>query len=846
MPEWLRNFDRLSFWLGFLAASLFWFLVSRMRPALAAWRESAGERADEKRAERTQSDEVRLANDLQRLVQRVHLGEALFSLDEVLVAPRLLAPQPPPAAYETPPSEDVTDSVLPSTPDWPELASYYGAPWLAPAEALKGGANLAIIGQPGSGKTVALAALAIQIIQKAPEAGSAARLSPVWVHAADLLGAGTEGDPMERLIAIVAPSLPSIKTRRLPVFLRSLLQQERLLLLVDGLDELPTAQLDEAIGFMEALMKARPRLRVAATAHPERLGRLPALGFQILPVSAWGPAQRAVLITRWTDLWNRYLVKDQTGKGQAADPLLIIGWLLNNTLNLTPLETTLKIWAALAGDALGPSPAAAIEAYLQRMQAGQPGKNRAALEQLAAQMVLDEQTVLPQDVAEKWLGGSEIQDTQATDAAPENVETAGERERGKAAKRSEAAKRVRARGALPDLIDCGLLTQHFGGRLRLRHPLLTAYLAAQKLTPLRGGNQIAAQAEWSGRGATLNYMALIDPQASWLGAFLKEDEEDFLQRSLLQIGRWLRTAPEGLAWVSPAMRRLTSLVTRDQAPFTLRLRALTALTLSGNSGLPVMLRQLSTSPNPELRQLAALGMGMIRDPKSLADLLRLVNERIPQIYRAAILALTTQGESQGLEAVAGLLLSGDASQSRAAAESLANHFEEGHPTLEEASRMEDPGVRRAAAFGLGRVHQPWATQILEKLRAEDPQWVVQDAAIQALQALEDENPRLPRPLPPPTQLAWLNAFAAERGMGVAPGKPAAELMYRSLAEGTDEQALAAIHYLKSRGDESSLTPLLQVYQIKSGELRAAAFEALHRLTARGYSLPALTQIGFRA
>jgi len=804
MPEWLRNFDRLSFWLGFLAASLFWFLVSRMLPALAAWRESAGERADEKRAERTQSDEVRLANDMQRLVQRVHLGEALFSLDEVLVAPRLLAPQPSPPAYEAPPSEDVTDTVLPSTPDWPELASYYGAPWLAPAEALKGGANLAIIGQPGSGKTVALAALAIQIIQKAPEAGSAARLSPVWVHAADLLGAGAEGDPLERLIGIVAPSLPSIKTRRLPGFLRSLLQQERLLLLVDGLDELPAAQMDEAIGFLEALMKARPRLRVVATAHPERLGRLPALGFQVLPVAAWGAAQRAVLITRWTDLWNRYLAKDQAGKGPGADPLLIIGWLLNNTLNLTPLEITLKIWAALAGDALGPSPAAAIEAYLRRTQAGQPGKNRAALEQLAAQMVLDEQTVLSQDVAEKWLGGSEIQDAQAAGAAPENIETAGDRGRG------EAARRVRARGALPDLIDCGLLSQHFGGRLRLRHPLLIAYLAAQKLTPLRGGNQIAAQPEWSGRGATLNFMALVAPQASWVGAVLKDDDEALLQRGLLQIGRWLRTAPEGLAWVSPAMRRLPSLVTRDQAPLTLRLRALTALTLSGNSGLPVMLRQLSTSPNPELRQLAALGMGMIRDPKSLADLLRLVNERIPQIYRAAILALTTSGESQGLEAVAGLLLSGDASQSRAAAESLANHFEEGHPTLEEASRMEDPGVRRAAAFGLGRVRQPWATQILEKLRAEDPQWVVQDAAIQALQALDEENPRLPRPLPPPTQLAWLNAFAAERGMGVAPGKPAAELMYRSLGEGTDEQALAAIHYLKSRGDESSLMPLLQI------------------------------------
>jgi HEAT repeat protein len=542
-----------------------------------------------------------------------------------------------------------------------------------------------------------------------------------------------------------------------------------------------------------------------------------------------------VLITRWSDLWNRHVAKDPAARGMSADPLLIIGWLLNNTLNLTPFETTLKIWAALAGDALGASPTAAVEAYLRRMQAGQPDKNRAALEQLAAQMVLGEQTVLAQEAAQKWLGGSDIQaaEPDIDEAVPSN------------GKRGEAAKRVRARGALPDLIDCGLLAQHYGERLRLRHPLLTAFLAAQKFTPLRGGSQIAGQLAWGGRSSTLHFMALIDPQASWLGAFLKEDDDDPLQRNLLQIGRWLRAAPEDLAWVSPVMRRLTSLLSSEKSPLTLRLRALAALTLSGNSGLPVMLRQLSTSPNPDLRQMAALGLGMIRDAKALPDLLRMVNERIPQVYRAAILALTALGESQGLEAVAGLLLSGDASQSRAAAESLANHIEEGHPTLEEASRMEDPGVRRAAAFGLARIHQAWAAQILEKLRAEDPQWIVQDAAIQALQTMREESPRLPRLLPAPTQLAWLNAFAAERGMGVAPGKPAAEMLYRSLGEGTDEQALAAIYYLKARGDESSLIPLLQVYQIKSGDLRAGAFEALHSLAARGFAIPALSQFGLR-
>lgn len=827
MGELLRHFDRVSFWLGFLAASLFWLLMAWLRPAFAQLSEKLRLQARTSRQERTLNDEIRLGNDTLRMLQGWHLAAILFSLDELLVPPRLLAPAMPPMAYEPPPSEDISDWAIPNMPDWPELASFYGAPWLDPVEALQGGANLAIIGQPGSGKTVALAYLARQFIHKGPNLGSLSHLSPILVHVADLiLPPPSPEDPLTSLLPALSTYVKSIPAKRLPGFLQSLFTQERVLLLIDGLDELAPDQLAQATQYLGSLLQKYPRLRAVVTAAPDHLGALPRLRFTPISVASWSTAQRALFITHWGDLWEQFIAEQAHLKETSTNTLLVLGWLLNNTQNLTPLELTLKTWAAFAGDSLGPAPQAAIESYLRRMLVSQPSKNRQALEQLATQMVLNQQPVLSQNQAESWLGGSDLESTAAEKQA-----------------NTPAGRPVRARGALPDLLDCGLLVRRTGERLSLQHPALMGYLAGQSPAAMRSGEQIAGQVDWTGRAATLNYLAMVESQASWLEQLLGDEETDLLQRNLLQAGRWLRNAPEGLLWVSMVLRRLAECLQNESLPMALRARALSALVTSNSQGIAVLLRQLVSAEDAGVRQLAALGLGALRDVKATQDLTLLLEDRSPGVNRAAILALTAIGDKTSLEAVASLLLTSDDGKRKSAAEALTNQPEEGFPTLEEASTLNDPAVRRAAAYGLGRVRQPWAIAILEKLRKSDPQWVVKDAASQMLEASEHENPRLPRPLPRLTETAWLTAFAADRGMGVAPGKPAYELLYRALSEGNEDQRLAAVYYLLGRGNEEAVLPLYRVYFSGSGELREMAFSALWNLAATGLRLPPPVQFG---
>lgn len=827
MSELLRNFDRLSFWLGFLAACLFWFLVSFLRPAFAQLREKMRLQARASRQERTLNDEIRLGNDTLRVSQSWHLAAALFSLDEILVPPRLLAPALPPMAYEPPPSEDVTDWAVPYMPDWPELASFYGAPWLDPVEALQGGANLAIIGQAGSGKTVALAYLAKQFVLKSPALGQLAHLTPVLAHTADLiLPPPTPDDPLSALLPALSTYVTSIPQKRLPGFLQALFSQGRALLLIDGLDELSPDAIAEVTQYLESLFRKYGKMRAVVTAAPDHLGKLPGLGFSPVSVATWSAAQRALFITHWGDLWERFIAEQVRSKGPATDALLILGWLLENTQNLTPLELMMKTWAAFAGDSLGPAPQAAIEAHLRRMLVSQSSKNRQALEQLAGQMVLSMQPAPSQKQAENWLGGSDII------TAETDVDTG---------KKSDPT--VRRRGALPDLLDSGLLVKRTNDRVTMQHPLLTGYLAAQSTLVKNAGEKIASQVAWTGRTTALNYLAMVDSQAPWLEGLLVEEDIDVLQRDLLLAGRWLRTAPEGLPWIPGVMRRLAECIQKEGLPLALRARALTAMVISNGTGVAVLLRQLVTSPEADVRHLATLGLGALRDAKASLDLIRLMEDRSPAVNRAAILALTAIGDKTSLEAVAALLLNSDDGRRKAAAEALTNQPEEGYPTLEEGSTLNDPAVRRAAAYGLGRVRQPWAIAILEKLRDNDAQWVVKDAASQMLEAIQNANPRLPRPIPRLTETAWLTAFAADRGMGVAPGKPAYELLYRALSEGNEDQRQGAVYYLSGRGNEDAVLPLYQLYFSSPGEMRELTFTALWYVAAMGVKLPPPIQFG---
>ena len=120
--------DFFSLIVGFILGLVVYWLAGRVRPLLGEIRQNIKEQREVAQTRRTSGLEDNLRRLTLRRAQGMHLAASLFSLDELLQEPRLLAP---PARVEpgvTGLQEDVISMTLPYMPTWPEVAAIYRAP----------------------------------------------------------------------------------------------------------------------------------------------------------------------------------------------------------------------------------------------------------------------------------------------------------------------------------------------------------------------------------------------------------------------------------------------------------------------------------------------------------------------------------------------------------------------------------------------------------------------------------------------------------------------------------------------------------------------------------------------
>jgi HEAT repeat protein len=838
------HIDRASFWIGFLTATLFWWLLMQFRPSLTRLWKKLLARISAMREGRRATTEFHHRNDTIRYAQSLHIAAPLFSLDEILIPPSLLAPPAPIEPGEAPPTTDITDLVLPYMPDWPYLAATYRAPSLTLESALENGANLLILGETGCGKTVSLAYIATQVARHESTEELNQRI-PLLIHAAhliDLPQLDTESF-LQPVINAAKQNAGKYTKDRLSDFLHTSFGTGRILLLLDGLDEFPPEQIDTISEYVSTLLDEYPGTQMVATASWDYIDGFTRLGFYPVSLLPWVGSQREDLIARWSEGWDKYIEAQYAEDRERVDPLLMNAWLRDDERPLTPLELTLKVWAAYTGDLIGPSALDAIESYFLRMTADIPDA-RSALSQVASQMVLSRSGII---LGDKMNTESTLQVSE--DQEPDDLIPSQEEEQEEwslhwpANTENQIAGEVSVRRILPDLEAAGVIQKHTDGIYGFIHPALVGYLAAGSPNILDNLINLQGQADWSGKTQTLAVMSAQMDVSSIVEKTLNQDA-DPVHWELFSVARWMRYAEKKVIWHNSVLRNLASILQTGNAPMGLSGRAIAALSVTAAiSGADVLLRKLLDSTDSMLRQLAILGCGHVRDTKAVTKIQALLKDPQPNVRRAACLALVAIGDRLALEAVAETLLSGDEETRRAAAEAFANHPEEGHPTLQDAMGMDDLLVRRAAVFGLQRTAQSWSVELLERIQVEDEQWMVKDAADLSLQILSAPNPHVPKPKPPLTETPWLIAFAGELGMGVSPGKSSEELLFRALREGNEEQKLAALEAIWFLASESSVLPVYHQLFSDQGDVREMSYLTLCVLRACGVELPQPAQFG---
>lgn len=850
----LPTIDPFSFIFAFIITSLFWWLAGRARPLWNELQENLKQQREESQTRRTTSVEENHRRLTLRRAQGMHLAAPLFALDEILQEPRLLAP---PARVEPGgpiATEDIVTQTIPYLPAWPELGAAYNAPTLSFMQALSGGVNLVIIGQPGIGKTVALAHLATLAANRDERLGNLSNSVPFLIHVADLkLPISEARDVLNPLIESASANASVLDLGRAPGFVQNSFTSGRALLLLDGFDELTPEGQQTVSDYLKLLLLEYPKVRVVTTGAPEYLDGLIGLGFAPLALAAWNKTQTNRFVQKWGELWTQFVAVEawaQTGP-QQVDPILLNIWLGAENQGLNPFELTLKIWGAYAGDSLGPRTLDAIASHIRRL--APLNTPPAALETLAMQVTLATQPIFDPHKAREWVKSFELSNETELEAQAELdavEESAKESSDSKDEKKKDKNKKTKIAGAPPafgligKLTSGGLIIAHTNNKMRFLHPILGGYLAGRALSGVKAEEALLSQPDWTGKLLAMRYLAAHGDVTNLVKSMLEWSRLP-MHRPLLSAARWLRDAPRDAPWRGKVMSALADLIQTEGLPLGLRGQALAAFVYSNDPAIAALFRQFMKTLSFELVKLSALGSGALHDPKSISALNNALSAPSISARRAACLALVALGTNDALETVAGTLLNADEDLRRAAAESLANDPIEGHAMLKDGATLTDILLRRAVVYGLARVDESWATETLQKMQVEDDQWVVRNSASEVLEAKHStEDPRAPRPLKAPSETPWLIEFAGTQGAGISPGSPATDILVAALKSPKDEERLAALAYLKKNPTDGVIKQIYGAMYGDDSELREAAYLTLWEIGASGYKLPHPTQYGY--
>jgi hypothetical protein len=689
--------------------------------------------------------------------------------------------------------------------------------------------RIVIIGQPGTGKTTSLAYIASQLSKDIPESDSLYGYIPIYIHYSDAtISSAGQDEPLLAIVDEISRRHPVLNPSRVATMLESHFNENKIILLFDGLDGTYHQEIRDAVDTIKSILNLYPGIKIVVSAAAEHISDLPTMGFYPFPIAIWGLEEQASFIQKWSTLWREYIeIPENSIDDPIIKDLLIDGWLMNHESAVFPLDFTLLLWAAYAGDSLGLRPINTFESYIRRICNFNP-KSRPTLDFLARNLSLRMKGSFTDNEARKWFREEK-----------KEIKT-----KGKSPKDNVNGHEISTQwdidfGVFQELLKSGFLVQHFGDRYTFSHPMIFAYLAGSIISPDKV-DSILNQQDNAMKKWVMRYL----PYHPVLDNFIEKSltgNEDPLLRDRITLCDWLPSIPQESPLRDRILTQIVSDIQNEILPTGMKYELSTAIINSGDTTLPTIFRQLINANQPSTRQLAVFMLGYLRDVQSIPEIGNMLLDTTI-IGQSACFALVKIGTKPALEAVTSAMLSGNELIAFASAEAFASHQKEGHPIIKEGSSVEEILIRRAAVVGLKKINKPWALEILEDLQINDTQWIVKNAANQALLDLNQKDPSFPKYQPPLEDLPWLVAFASERGVGISSGKPAVDMLMRVLTEGNFEEIAAAIDQIKIRGFTDIFPTIYTLFFGDIPNLKNASYNLIKQVASMGVDIPSLDLI----
>jgi HEAT repeat protein len=752
------------------------------------------------------------------------------------------------------------------------------------AEAIKQHNKLAFLGPVGSGRTTLLDHLTWVFARKdgwrmnfpEPEEEDEADLIaarnrerdrlPVQValQAVDLSLAQRSGRHVliDPIVEYLSSSLHGLIAAPSSTMVRTQIMAGNCLLLFDNLDMLDVDARRQALDWLDQLSRAYPENMFVVAGDVQGYAALWNIGFGTLILGSFEQRQVYRFVEKWQRLREGLDVarwESQVAEARAAfeaeiaqakrdgrpppteddfeqpqmpesPPPLLDAWPAGRRGSVMPLDLAL---AALLWREQNAVPAQPLMRYAQvvllalnRIAGGllKPPQWALVLSAGSWVMQLDEEHEVERDVFERAI-------TDLLDQAYVASASLRQLEEDEEDEKPDFGRQARA--AFELLVQTGDLLVDVGrGRVAFVHPTLRGYFCAQHAARSDERGVLTAHIrdrQW--QDTILFYAALSDAaplaQARMIGP------DDLFRTNFFAAASYLAASAEADERVRKGLlAQSAQMFLYPTQPTVLSCGAAAAIANSGDKGALYLFGQAMRSEDAHVRRMGVWGLGQLDDERVLAGLQHALSDADRLVRVEALYALGAIGGDPAINGLVQGLQDEDELSRRVSAEVLAVIGGEGHDLLREGVQSDDMYIRRAAVFGLGKVGEPWATQIVDRMRREDDEWFVRSAATEVMERLTADPPTIAPRLPKLEEQGWLVTWASERGMALSSWEAAFRVLVRAVQEGDWTIKLAAADALRVCGGQEVIPALRIALDDEDVLVREAAYAALREIGQR--------------
>ncbi len=793
MINWLRVFqlEKFSFILGFFAATVLWFIASKAKIWLPEIKTSISNFRTKFNKNQNFGLIIAIKKEVIRRAQSNHIGSKLFSLDEIVIEPLLILSDSHQILHDSGVFDIDISEIIPNVPELPQINRNYILPKVRVTELIQGENNINITGLPGTGKSTCLAYLASKLAENSSLCGNQCGKTPFYFHIHETDVLNNPGITIfEAIYKALSPYVPNIHLPKLAKFIQLEINSNNAIIIIDGIDELYKDEAEKVFEFIFKTTKTRQLLKFVITTSPYFLGNLDLENFLTVEISPLSNKNINELNAKWIRHWYKNIFTNDKNPPLFIKEKLLVNWTKLDLPNYTALEYTLFIWGALSGDLQGHNTIAIYQSHFLRIF--QNNFQPEALGEIACKFINEKKSIINSKGFDSTL--------------------------------------------INNLLDWGIIQKH-NDYIFFNHLDLLGYLANLYSKRLPLDKSIT---KLSRNPVDFTYASFLSSQENsfdWIEDIVNDDQTA-INFNLLLIIPWLRHTTNKTVWRITLFKMIMRYLTISNIPLSIKYRYISAFMFSNDPSIGIILKQLLSNNDINLKKLALMSMGFFTSSQPfLQDGINELSGYSNDLMKYLVLVLSTNSDEVNLDSLARLLLSADENIRKLVSQCLANMNEQAKDVLKDAITMDDILVRRSAIYGLVHLDDIWVYDILKKLTVEDNQWVIRDMANQAFEYINTPKITPPKIKINLHELNWIIQFAANKNIGISPDSNPTQILSNLLTTGSETEKRKTLAIIPNFFDFSVYPLLLNLVFSENQQLSNDAIVTIWKIFQAGNDFP---------